>query len=168
MKKAFLLIGGNIGDRLYHLTQAKKLIEQDCGHIVICSSVYETAAWGKTDQPSFLNQVLIIQTRLDAFSLLNAILKIETSMGRKRMEKYDARTIDIDILYYESEQMNIESLNIPHPKISERRFVLTPLAELAPDMIDPCHRKSIKVLLAECPDTLDVHVFNIQNADNQT
>ena len=89
-------------------------------------------------------------------------------MGRKRMEKYDARTIDIDILYYESEQMNIESLNIPHPKISERRFVLTPLAELAPDMIDPCHRKSIKVLLAECPDTLDVHVFNIQNADNQT
>ncbi|MFN5421883.1 MAG: 2-amino-4-hydroxy-6-hydroxymethyldihydropteridine diphosphokinase [bacterium] len=163
MKKAYLLIGGNIGDRLYYLTQGNKLIEQQCGHILGTSSIYETAAWGKMDQAPFLNQVLLVETVLDPLSLLDTILDIENSLGRKRKEKYDARTIDIDILYYDNEKLETDILTIPHPKISERRFVLTPLAEIAPDLVDPTHNMSIKSLLAHCLDALEVKRFKTED-----
>lgn len=161
MKKAYLLIGGNIGDRLSYLKKAIRLIEQQCGNVIISSSIYETAAWGKTDQAAFLNQVLLIETDLKPSSLLETILKIESSLDRKRTEKYDPRTIDIDILYYEGEEIETDQLTIPHPKISERRFVLTPLAEIEPELIDPVHKKTIQKLLDECLDTLEVKRFSI-------
>lgn len=161
MKKAYLLIGGNIGDRLSYLKKAIRLIEQQCGTVIITSSIYETAAWGKTDQAAFLNQVLLIETDLKPESLLETILKIENSLDRKRTEKYDPRTIDIDILYYEGEEIETDQLTIPHPKISERRFVLTPLAEIEPELIDPVHKKRIQNLLDECQDTLEVKKFSM-------
>lgn len=161
MKKAYLLIGGNIGDRLSYLEKAIRLIEEQCGNVIITSSIYETAAWGKTDQAAFLNQVLLIKTDLKPLSLLETILKIESSLDRKRTEKYDPRTIDIDILYFEGEEIANDQLTIPHPKISERRFVLTPLAEIEPELIDPVHEKTIQKLLDECQDTLEVKRLSI-------
>jgi 2-amino-4-hydroxy-6-hydroxymethyldihydropteridine diphosphokinase len=163
MKKAYLIIGGNIGDRLQYINAASLYIQQHCGEILQKSSIYETAPWGKTDQPSFLNQVLEIDTPLTPIALLNSILKIELSLGRQRKEKYDARTIDIDILYFEDEQLNTLELTIPHPKIHERRFVLIPLAEIAPNLIDPSIGLPIISLLDNCIDKLEVSVFNTEN-----
>src|SRR5580692_10904850 len=98
MNKAYLLIGGNEGDRLFHLKNAIESISGNIGKILKRSSLYETAPWGKTDQATFLNQALIISTELDAFSLMAEILETERSLGRQRKEKNGPRTIDIDIL----------------------------------------------------------------------
>jgi 2-amino-4-hydroxy-6-hydroxymethyldihydropteridine diphosphokinase len=156
MNDAYLLIGGNVGDRNFYLTKSAKLIADKCGKIEQFSSIYETAPWGKLDQGAFLNQVIRISTRLEPIELLNAILKVENILGRKREEKYGARTIDIDILYYNNLTLHETALTIPHPRISERRFVLTPLAEIASHFIDPIHSKTIATLLLACQDNLSV------------
>jgi 2-amino-4-hydroxy-6-hydroxymethyldihydropteridine diphosphokinase len=156
MNDAYLLIGGNVGDRNFYLTKSAELIADKCGKIEQFSSIYETAPWGKLDQGAFLNQVIRISTRLEPIELLSAILKVENILGRKREEKYGARTIDIDILYYNNLTLHEASLTIPHPRISERRFVLTPLEEIASHFIDPTHNKSIATLLLSCQDTLSV------------
>ncbi|PHX73782.1 MAG: 2-amino-4-hydroxy-6-hydroxymethyldihydropteridine diphosphokinase [Chitinophagaceae bacterium] len=156
MNDAYLLIGGNVGDRNFYLTKSVELIADKCGKIEQFSSIYETAPWGKLDQGAFLNQVIRISTRLEPIELLNTILKVENILGRKREEKYGARTIDIDILYYNNLTVHEAALTIPHPRISERRFVLTPLAEIASHFIDPKHNKSISTLLLACPDNLSV------------
>src|SRR5437868_14810024 len=100
MNRAFLLTGGNLGDRNSNLATAREWIESACGKIINSSSIYETAAWGKTDQPAFLNQALEIDTLLNAKQLIRHVLKIEKKMGRQRKEKYDPRIIDIDILLF--------------------------------------------------------------------
>ncbi len=156
MNDAYLLIGGNVGDRNFYLTKSVELIADKCGRIEQFSSIYETAPWGKLDQGAFLNQVIRISTGLEPIELLNAILKVENILGRKREEKYGARTIDIDILYYNNLTVHETALTIPHPRISERRFVLTPLAEIASHFIDPTRNKTIKALLLACPDNLSV------------
>jgi 2-amino-4-hydroxy-6-hydroxymethyldihydropteridine diphosphokinase len=156
MNKAYLLTGGNMGDRKEALQKAQSLIEQNCGTIISRSSMYETAAWGKTDQPSFLNQVIEIQTNLQPRQLLRKILKIETLAGRIREEKYGPRIIDIDILFYNHEVHNYPQLIIPHPEIQNRRFVLVPMAEIDADFIHPVFKKTITQLLAICPDNLEV------------
>ncbi len=143
-----------------YISTSTNHIRQRCGEIIKSSSIYETAPWGKTDQPPFLNQVLELGTLLTPETLLSVILDIEIGLGRKRKEKYDARTIDIDILYYDKEIVNTETLTIPHPKVSERRFVLIPLAEIAPTLIDPIAGQSIKTLLVNCKDKLEVIRFD--------
>lgn len=160
MNKAYLLTGGNLGDRKDTLQKALTLIEKNCGKIISLSSIYETAAWGKTDQPSFFNQVMEIQTELLPRLLLRRILKIETRIGRIREEKYGPRIIDIDILFYNDEVHNYPLLKIPHPEIQNRRFVLVPLAEIARDFIHPVLKKSILELLAICADGLEVSRIN--------
>jgi 2-amino-4-hydroxy-6-hydroxymethyldihydropteridine diphosphokinase len=100
MNKAYLLTGGNEGNRLSHLLQAITNIEKYCGEITARSSLYESAAWGKTDQPDFVNQTLLLQTSLIAQDLMQKILDIEEKMGRKRIQQYGPRTIDIDILFF--------------------------------------------------------------------
>ena len=145
-----------MGNRKDNLAIAYKHISVLCGHIINSSSVYETAAWGKTDQPSFLNQVLEIQTALTAPQLLKKILDIEKLTGRIRKEKYGPRIIDIDILLFNDEIHNDPLLKIPHPELQNRRFVLEPLAEIAPEIIHPVLKKSIIDLLAICPDKLEV------------
>lgn len=156
MNKAYLLTGGNMGDRQKNLATTYEQIQQECGDIVSSSSIYETAAWGKKDQPPFLNQVLEIQTELTPRKLLKKILAIEKQIGRVRKEKYGPRIIDIDILLFNDGIYNYTSLKIPHPEMQNRRFVLVPLAEIAPEAIHPIFKKTIAELLAACPDELAV------------
>lgn len=156
MNTAYLLIGGNLGNRKANLENSRTLIEQQCGRIINSSSVYETAAWGNTNQPSFLNQVFRIETLLSARQLIRKILKIEKTMGRVRQEKLGPRIIDIDILFFNQEIIKLDFLKIPHPEIQNRRFVLQPLAEFTPELIHPVLKKSIVELLQDCPDMLDV------------
>ena len=151
MNKAYLLTGGNMGDRKLALQKALSLIEQHCGDIISLSSIFETEAWGNTDQPSFFNQVMAIQTELKPRQLLRRILKIETQIGRIREEKYGPRIIDIDILFYNDEVHNYPLLKIPHPEIQNRRFVFVPLAEIAPDFIHPVLKKTITRTAGDMP-----------------
>jgi 2-amino-4-hydroxy-6-hydroxymethyldihydropteridine diphosphokinase len=156
MKTAYLLTGGNLGNRQATLQKAAELISQYCGAITNLSSVYETAAWGKTDQPAFLNQAIEIHTALNARQLIRRILKVEKLMGRVRREKLGPRLIDIDILFYENEIHDLRFLKVPHPEIQNRRFALIPLAEINPDTVHPQLNKTVARLLEECPDNLDV------------
>ncbi len=156
MNKAYLLIGGNMGNRRKQLEKAVKRIEKACGTIALQSHFYETAAWGKTDQPAFYNQALVIDTALPAFELLDAILHIENSMGRYRVEKFGPRIIDIDILLFNNELIHDPRLEVPHPQLANRRFALEPLDEIAPGVIHPVLKKTIHRLLKECTDPLAV------------
>lgn len=126
------------------------------GTVLKSSAVYETAAWGKTDQPAFLNQAVAIDTELSPNLLLMTLLAIENSLGRTRDEKWGPRAIDIDILLYGDQSINEPKLIIPHPAIPERKFVLKPLAELIPNVVHPLTGKTITKMLEECTDQLSV------------
>lgn len=145
-----------MGNREKNLARAKKLIEEQAGKITRASALYETAAWGKTDQPSFYNQALELETALAPKDLLELLLAIEKKLGRQRDEKFGPRTIDIDILLYGDHICNDPQLRIPHPELQNRRFALTPLAEIGPGLVHPVFKKSITELLAICTDTLEV------------
>lgn len=158
--KTHLLLGTNLGNRVNNLKQAETLIIQQCGTIIISSSIYETAAWGITEQPNFLNKIIEITTPLSAQTLLKTTLQIEESMGRKRTIKMGPRIIDIDILFMQNfNNITSPTLKIPHPAIAERRFVLIPLVELMPNYIHPILQKSMNQLLQECTDDLSVKKF---------
>lgn len=154
--KAYLLIGGNMGNRLSNLQQARELIEKECGQINAQSSIYQTAAWGLTDQPDFLNQVLVVTTLLTPEALMQQLLSIEERMGRKRTIKLGPRIIDLDILLIDSLIIYSTLLTIPHPALPKRKFALLPLVEVAPQLMHPLERKTIAQLLIECPDELAV------------
>jgi 2-amino-4-hydroxy-6-hydroxymethyldihydropteridine diphosphokinase len=154
MNNAYLLIGGNMGDRLANLTTAIKAIEAQIGNIKQHSSIYETAAWGMEDQPSFLNQALLIETNFEAEDLLNNLLKIEIQMGRIRNQPLGPRTIDLDIIFFNDQIIHSETLSIPHPHMQKRNFVLNPLNEIAPEFIHPVFNKTIHQLLIDCTDSL--------------
>ena len=156
MNTVYLLTGGNMGNRLNHLQQAAEFIQQKCGKIVAQSSIYETEAWGKTDQPAFLNQALQVETDLSPDALMQALLDIETEMGRTRTIKMGPRFIDLDILLIDDLIQTSALLTIPHPALPLRKFALLPLAEIAPLLMHPLEKKSILELLEICPDTLNV------------
>jgi 2-amino-4-hydroxy-6-hydroxymethyldihydropteridine diphosphokinase len=156
MNKSYLLIGGNEGDRIGHLAEARLNIELYCGPVTEQSSIYETAAWGKTDQADFLNQALLLLTSLTAPALMTTLLEIERKMGRSRGEKWGSRVIDIDILFFNTDIVNLPQLVIPHPEIWRRRFALAPMVEIAAQYVHPVLHKNIHQLLEECPDKLDV------------
>ena len=160
MNKVYLLIGGNMGDRLQNLRQSINRLSA-CGTVMQQSAVYETEAWGKTEQDPFLNQALLLETSLPAQSLISAILAIEEEMGRSRTEKYGPRIIDIDILFYNAGIIHEPHLTIPHPEIQNRRFALAPMHEIAPQLIHPVLHKTIQQLLDECPDKLEVRKFGV-------
>ncbi len=156
MNKVYLLLGSNMGNSIEQLTIARKRIAAQIGAIQRTSGIYQTAAWGFTAQPDFVNQVLICQTNLPAPEIMRVILTIEAAMGRKRSVKNAPRIIDIDILYFNKHIIDTDELKVPHPAIAARRFVLIPLNELSPAFVHPVHKVSNHALLLACTDTLDV------------
>jgi 2-amino-4-hydroxy-6-hydroxymethyldihydropteridine diphosphokinase len=156
MNTAYLVTGGNLGKREEHLSFAARLLEERCGKIIDKSGIYETAPWGKTDQPAFLNQAIVLDTSLNARDLLNEILYIEHLMGRDRVEKFGPRIIDIDIIFFNHQKINEPRLVIPHPGMANRRFVLEPLNEIIPAYIHPVYYKTVAELLKACTDPLAV------------
>jgi len=164
MNKVYLLTGGNMGNRAANLAEAEKRITMQVGKVIMASSLYETLAWGITDQPPFLNQVLCVDTTQSATELLETVLDIELQMGRQRLQKYGPRVIDIDILLFNHEVINLPNLAVPHPFLHQRRFTLEPLAEIAPDYKHPVLHQNIAELLTNCIDTLDVKKYSIENA----
>ncbi len=152
----YLITGTNLGNRMANLQHAAAEIEQNIGQILTRSSVYETEPWGITDQPSFYNQVLKVATTLAPLPLLTATLAIEKEMGRIRAERYGARIIDIDLLFFDNLVIETQQLTIPHPRITERNFVLAPLAEIAPNMVHPVLQQTISEIWKAGKDTLGV------------
>lgn len=156
---AYVLLGTNLGDKLAYLKRATELIEQRCGSIERYSSIYETSAWGIETQPSFLNQAVLVRTELSPIQLLQALLGIETDMGRHRTTKWAPRTIDLDIAFYDALVLDSKSLVVPHPRIHERNFALAPLCEIAPDLLHPVLKRTISELLEDSSDAGEVTIL---------
>jgi 2-amino-4-hydroxy-6-hydroxymethyldihydropteridine diphosphokinase len=154
----YLLLGSNEGDRQEWLRQAMEQIKERIGVITKRSAVYSTAAWGLEEQPDFLNMAIEVETNLPARELLTGINAIEQALGRQRTVKWGQRTLDIDILFYGNEIIDETDLKVPHPALQDRRFALAPLNEIAAGYVHPHFKKTIRALLAECDDPLEVSV----------
>jgi 2-amino-4-hydroxy-6-hydroxymethyldihydropteridine diphosphokinase len=155
MNLVYLLLGSNEGDKLDWLRKGITLLREKCGEIEKISSIYQTAAWGLEDQDDFYNLVLLLQTALKPGEFLEQTQQIEQELGRQRTLKWGPRTLDIDLLFFNDEVIDLPNLKVPHPFLQQRRFTLAPLAEIAPDFIHPVYRKTVSRLLAECQDTLE-------------
>jgi 2-amino-4-hydroxy-6-hydroxymethyldihydropteridine diphosphokinase len=156
MNDVYLLLGSNLGDRSLFMQKAIQLIEDEIAPVVMSSSVYETQSWGKTDAPDYLNQVIMLQTEQSAQTILQKILAIEITLGRRREEKWGSRTIDIDILFYGQAIINEPGLQIPHPELHKRRFTLEPLSEIAPNFKHPGCNETVIQLKNSLQDNLIV------------
>jgi len=151
----YLLFGSNLGDRSGFILEALDKVKKRVGDLFVISSMYETEPWGFSHKTPFLNQAVGLYTIASAHKLLGEIMTIEQESGRIREEKgYEARSLDIDILFYGRDVIHLDHLIIPHPRICVRRFVLVPLNEIAPDFIHPVCNKNIRDLLVECGDSL--------------
>ena len=153
---AYLLLGSNLGDRAALLRQARALLATTAGVIEAESDFYETAAWGREDQPAFLNQALAVRTALSPADLLATCLATEQQAGRERRERWGSRTLDVDILFFGEAIIATPTLIVPHPRLVERRFALVPLAEIAGSRQHPQLCETIDTLLARCADPLPV------------
>lgn len=160
-KKIFLILGSNLGDRAGSLKKARDLAGSEIGPVGQESSVYESHPWGSAEGGPFLNQVITTASELEPLHLLEKLHEIEKRLGRQRPlpsspgyhpRSFAARTIDIDILLFGTAIIDIPALRIPHPFIALRRFVLVPMAEIAPALVHPVLKQSIDTLLADCPD----------------
>lgn len=159
MNQAYILIGGNTGNRVNNLTKACRLLEERCGRIKVRSAVYETQAWGITDQRDFLNQAVLLETEFPAAELMDTLLEVEEAMGRKRGERNGPRNIDMDIILFNDDVIDTSRLKVPHPRMHLRRFVMVPMCELAPDLAHPVTGKKMSRLLRECKDRLVVERY---------
>ena len=148
LKTAYLALGSNLGDREHNLKQAIETLARPALELIRASSIYETAPMLLEDQPWFLNQVLEIKTSLFPRQLLHATQDVEHQLGRKRTVANGPRVIDVDILLYGKVIMDSTELTIPHPRMTERRFVLEPLAELAPRLRHPVSKRTMLDLLS--------------------
>jgi 2-amino-4-hydroxy-6-hydroxymethyldihydropteridine diphosphokinase len=157
LNKVVILLGSNVGYRKSRLCKAIKAIESEIGVIYLKSKVYVTKAWGNQNQNDFFNQVIEVKSNFNAPLILQKLLNIEVKMGRIRTEKWAARTIDLDILFYNNEIIKSDSLIIPHPQLHLRRFTLVPLVEILPNRIHPQLQLTCSQLLSNCLDTLEVH-----------
>jgi 2-amino-4-hydroxy-6-hydroxymethyldihydropteridine diphosphokinase len=165
MNKAVILLGSNIGDSHDYLIQALQFIADYAGNIVAQSGIYQTEPWGNTNQASFLNQLIILETELSPENLMEELLRIENQMGRLRVTKWEPRIIDLDIIYFNDWIINSDLLTIPHPLMQERKFVLAPLAQVLPDFIHPLLGKNSMNLLSNCSDDSEIRLLK---ADGNT
>ncbi|MEQ9582944.1 MAG: 2-amino-4-hydroxy-6-hydroxymethyldihydropteridine diphosphokinase, partial [Arenibacter sp.] len=152
-----LSLGSNLGDKLNHLQEVVFLIQANVGEVIKTSPVYETPAWG-FEGDNFYNACITVETTLTPSALLEKLLELETKLGRERNPGagYSSRTVDIDILYFDKEIINTDLLNIPHPNLQLRRFVLKPLADIAPQFYHPILNKDTRNLLQECKDKSNI------------
>ena len=156
MSEVSILLGGNQGDKHKIFFETRKLISEKIGTIEALSSLYETEPWGFVSD-LFWNQALTVSSTLLPEEVLIRAQDIENKMGRKRLsENYEARPIDIDLMFYDDLQINSSFLTIPHPLMAQRRFMLVPLAEISPEKIHPLTGLTIKEMLGLCPDKLKV------------
>jgi len=153
----FLSLGGNLGNTREIFEGAYPLIEKKIGKISVYSSIYQTEAWGPIPQADFLNQVLLVSTTLNPQACLTEMLAIEKEFGRERKERWGPRTLDLDLLYYGDLIIAEADLVVPHPRIAERKFILTPLAEIAPLYVDPVSGLTANAMLMACEDTSEVN-----------
>lgn len=147
MTTAYLGLGSNLGDRHAMLAAALAFLAEHV-RVTRASSVYETAPWGRTDQPSFLNCCVVIETTVDAVALLRLAKDIERRLGRVTAEHWGPRAIDVDLLLFDDERIATPDLAVPHPRLLERAFVLVPLAEIAPDAAIAGTTLSVRAALA--------------------
>ncbi len=157
--QVYLLLGTNLGDRKAWLSRATVSIAAQVGSVMRQSAVYETAPWGVTNQPAYLNQVLAVETQLTPEGILHQTQAIEEQLGRVREQHWGPRIIDIDILYYDHLMWHSDRLTVPHPYLHQRRFTLVPLVELAPNFLHPVLNLTNQALLAACADTGEVIKF---------
>lgn len=158
MKDVYLGLGGNVGNVAETLAVARNMLEADIGSVIRISSLYKTEPWGNKEQHVFLNQVVCLQTLLTPKDVLKKILEIEKKLGRSRDKdnQFGPRTIDIDILFLGDEIVNEGNLVIPHPRLHLRNFVLTPLHEIAPELVHPLLHQTVSDLLQSSTDESSV------------
>lgn len=145
----YLALGTNLGDRLANLKQAISALTPQM-ELQTKSQVYETPPWGYEDQPKFLNQVIKAQTYLEPEALLKHLKRLEVALGRKASFQNGPRLIDIDLLFYDDLVLNQPALVLPHPRLHERGFVLLPLMDIAPELMHPVYKKSVREMVAQC------------------
>ncbi|WP_423408699.1 2-amino-4-hydroxy-6-hydroxymethyldihydropteridine diphosphokinase [Heyndrickxia sp. MSNUG] len=165
--QAYIALGSNMGDRYEYLKKAILLLE---GHeeisVVNTSSIYETDPVGFTDQDQFLNMAVKVSTNLHPYELLDVCLKIEEKLGRKREIRWGPRTLDLDILLYNQENIETEKLTIPHPRMDERAFVILPLIEMNPTIMLPTMEKPLETCLQSIPDKEGVRIWKQKNGED--
>jgi 2-amino-4-hydroxy-6-hydroxymethyldihydropteridine diphosphokinase len=157
----YILLGANLGHAIQNIEIVIRSISDVIGMIIGKSSLYRTEPWGMDSQPWFYNQVLHILTNKTPEDLLHALQQIEKRIGKNKKEKWGAREIDIDILFYGDRIINQEGLIIPHTYISKRNFTLVPLDEIAPDYVHPVLKLTMHELLTQSTDTLKVEKVNM-------
>jgi 2-amino-4-hydroxy-6-hydroxymethyldihydropteridine diphosphokinase len=158
----FLSLGSNQGDRMKTIQLAEQLIDRRVGRIAKKSAYYETAAWGKTDQPAFINCILMVNTTLSAKELLEVNQKVERELGREITgERWGPRLIDLDIIFYGKRVIRERGLDIPHPEMHKRLFVIIPMMEIAPEVIHPLIKVDMVTLYQQCEDQSDVIKIDI-------
>jgi 2-amino-4-hydroxy-6-hydroxymethyldihydropteridine diphosphokinase len=159
-KIVYIALGSNLGDRAATIARASDAMNAAGIRVTKQSSLYLTEPVDAPGQAHFLNAVVEAETSLMPLQLLHAIMKIERALGRRRIVPNGPRTIDLDILFYGSSVIRGPELQVPHPRLAERRFVLVPLAEIAPELRHPVLRKTIAELLAETPDRSEVRLWH--------
>ncbi|WMX12469.1 2-amino-4-hydroxy-6-hydroxymethyldihydropteridine diphosphokinase [Aureispira sp. CCB-E] len=161
MNTVYLSIGTNMGNRAANLELVHSLISRNIGIVAKESNIYETEPWGVEGQENYYNQVLCVKTALEPAVLLHKCQVIEQKMGRSRIVKWEPRVMDIDILFFNDLVVKEEGLEIPHPLLQERNFVLKPLAELTTDWVHPILNKNVQELLEACTDKASVVLLEL-------